>query len=191
MSRNNPFSSGERIYFGLRRAATGAENIFAILGGVVIFGMMLLGTAQVIARWVFHSPIRGFVDVVELSVALFAFLGLAYCQRVGGHIRMDLLLRQLPPRPMWLLETLGLVVGLFVIGSMLASTYDQFLRSWTLGGSTMDLRLPTWPSQLAISLSLGLLWVRLWIQAIGFARMVIWPYSNPGDLPIVGRRIGE
>jgi TRAP-type C4-dicarboxylate transport system permease small subunit len=191
MSPDASYRDGQRAYFALSRGVGAIERVFAIVGGIVIFLLMWFGTLEVLARWILNSPIRGYVDLVELSVSLFAFLGLAYCQRVGGHIRMDLLLRQLRPRATWFLEAFGVGLGIFVIGTLILSTYQDFLRSWTLGGSTMDLRLPTWPSQLAVTIALTLLWARLVLQFWGYVGLALHPDRHPGELPVVGASVDE
>ncbi len=186
MNTDASYGSGQRAYFALSRGVGSIERAFAVIGGIVIFALMWFGALEVLARWIFNSPIRGYVDLVELSVSLFAFLGLAYCQRIGGHIRMDLLLRHLRPRTTWLLEAFGVGLGIFVIGTLVWSTYEDFMRSWTLGGSTMDLRLPTWPSQLAVTIALTVLLARLLLQFWGYVGLVLHPERDPGELPAAG-----
>ena len=67
-------------------------------------------------RTVFNMPITGYIDLVELSMASMAFLGAAYCQRLGAHIRMELLIGRLHGRSLWVAEAVGLLAALFIIG---------------------------------------------------------------------------
>jgi TRAP-type C4-dicarboxylate transport system permease small subunit len=59
---------------------------------VVIFLLVFLATVNVLGRWLFFMPIDGYVDWVEQAMAFIAFLGIAYTKRLGGHIRMDILI---------------------------------------------------------------------------------------------------
>jgi len=80
------------------------EDAFALLAALCIFGLMLLGITQVLGRQLFDMPVPGYIDFVELSMVTFAFLAVAYCQRLGGHVRMDLFVRLVHGRTRWLLE---------------------------------------------------------------------------------------
>jgi C4-dicarboxylate transporter DctQ subunit len=46
---------------------------------------------------------------------LFAFFGLAYCQREGGHIRMDIVVMRLKGRLLWAFEFLSILFMLIVV----------------------------------------------------------------------------
>ena len=52
---------------------------------------MLLAVAQILGRKLFNLPVTGFIDWVEQAMAIL-LLGIAYCQRLGGHIRMDIVI---------------------------------------------------------------------------------------------------
>src|SRR3546814_14277081 len=64
------------------------EDAFNLVAALVIFIMMFFMVAEVVGRKVFNAPIPGAIDWIEVSMAAFAFMGAAYCQRLGGHIRM-------------------------------------------------------------------------------------------------------
>ena len=68
------------------------ESFLNLAGGMAIFLLVMLATINVLGRWIFSSPISGYVDWVEQAMAFIAFLGIAYTQRQGGHIRMDILI---------------------------------------------------------------------------------------------------
>ena len=53
---------------------------------------LFLGVVQIVGRTVFDFAIHGYIDWIEQSSSLFAFLGIAYAQRLGSHIRMDITL---------------------------------------------------------------------------------------------------
>ena len=91
----------------LDRALTPVENLANLVAAFAIFALMCLGVAQIVLRSLFNAPITGYIDLVELSMALMAFLGAAYCQRLGAHIRMEMLIGRLHGRALWLAEALG------------------------------------------------------------------------------------
>ena len=60
---------------------------------------MITATVQIISRKVLNMPIPGYIDFAEQSIAIFAFIAIAYCQRLGGHVRMEIFLSALNGRP--------------------------------------------------------------------------------------------
>lgn len=160
------------------------ENVFNLLAAASILFLMLLAVAQVIGRAVFNMPVPGFIDFVEQAMVMFAFLGIAYCQREGGHIRMDLVLGNLTGRWPWLSELLTTILTLFLIVCLIYGSWEHFLRAWTFGDSTIDVGLPTWPSKLIVPLTLSVLGLRLVIQILGFARLVAKPSADPVGVPL-------
>ncbi|MBO0345810.1 TRAP transporter small permease subunit [Roseibium limicola] len=161
------------------------ENIFNLIAAASVLILMLMAVAQILGRLVFNMPVPGFIDITEQAMAVFAFGGVAYCQRVGGHIRMEILLGKLSGRPLWIAEFLGVLLIAGTVLLLIWGSWYHFDRSWSLGDSTMDIRLPTWPSKLVIPVALGLLFLRLLMQAYGYLRLVIDPNREPVAVPVI------
>lgn len=159
------------------------EDALNLTAGLAIAGLMLMGVGQVLLRKVFNMPIFGYIDVIEQSAALFAFLGAAYTQRTGGHVRMDLLLDRLARRRLYMAEILTTAASAAVIGVIAWQSYGHFLRAWRLGDSTIDASLPVWPTKLIVPLALGVLLLRLLVNLLGYVRLVIDPDAKPVGIP--------
>ena len=86
------------------------ESLLNLLGGIVIFLLVFLATANVLGRWLFNMPVNGYIDWVEQAMAFMAFLGIAYTKRLGGHIRMDILVSRLHGAKLWLVELLSSIL---------------------------------------------------------------------------------
>lgn len=142
---------------------------------------MFLGIAQVLGRQLFNRPISGYIDLVELSMATFAFLGVAYCQRVDGHVRMEFFVKLAKGRLHWAFELGGTLIALALIAVLIGYSFEHFLRAWELGDTTIDIELPVWPSKLLVPIAFSLLWLRLLVQAIGYVRLLRHP-----DAALVG-----
>ncbi len=163
-----------RIETGLNLIAAGS-----------IFFLMLLGVGQIVARKVFQAPIFGYIDVVEQAIAIFAFLGIAYCQRLGGHIRMELFLSRMSGRTLWLVEAAAIIFAMIIIGIFIPFSFDHFMRAFEYGDSTIDAELPVWPSKLVVPIAFTLLWLRLLLQLIGFLRLAAKPDATPIAVPLI------
>ncbi len=161
------------------------EDGLNLIAAAAIFFLMFVGVFQIIGRTVFDTAIYGYIDYMEQASALFAFLGIAYAQRVGAHIRMDLLLRGFSMRFLWSMELFCVLVALVVITVLIDSTFQNFLRAWQLGDSTMDIKLPVWPTKLIVPFVLAVLWVRLVLQSVDYARLVRHPLAEPVAVPVI------
>jgi len=161
------------------------ENAFNMFAAFSILALMLLAVAQVFGRLVFNTPIPGFIDITEQAMAIFAFAGVAYCQRVGGHIRMEIVLGKLSGRTLYICEMIGVILIAFTVALLIWGSWFHFERALNIGDSTMDIRLPTWPSKLMIPVALSLLFLRLLMQIYGYARLVSNPAREPIAVPVI------
>lgn len=159
------------------------EVWFDLVAAICIFALMFLGMAQVLGRTLFNLPVAGYIDLVELSMATFAFLGVAYCERLGGHVRMDFFLKLAKGRTHWAMEVFGMLVALFIIGVLVWYGFQHFLRAYQIGDTTIDAELPVWPSKLLVPVAFSLLWLRLLLQLAGFIRLLIYPDAEPIAVP--------
>ena len=161
------------------------EDGFNFLAGALIFVLMLLGVAQIVLRTVFKAPIFGYIDIVEVSMVGFAVLSIGFVQRVGGHVRMELLLSRLTGRPLWLLEAFGSALAAFVVGVLIPHSYRHFERAFEFGDSTIDIELATWPAKLVVPVALSLLLLRLLLQLAGYVRLALHPDHERIAVPVM------
>lgn len=161
------------------------ENLFNLVAAGSILALMLLAVAQILGRTLFNSPIPGFIDLTEQAMAVFAFAGIAYCQRVGGHIRMEIVLSHFKGRAQWIAELVGVVMIWLVVTALIYGSWFHFERSFQIGDSTIDVGLPTWPSKLLVPVALSLLWLRLCLQIYGYLRLVRDPQAEPIAVPVI------
>jgi TRAP-type C4-dicarboxylate transport system permease small subunit len=159
----------------LDAALSPVEDFANLLAAFAIFLLMCLGVAQIVMRTVFNAPITGYIDLVELSMASMAFLGAAYCQRLGAHIRMELLVGRLRGRALWGAEIFGTLVAMAVLGTLVWYGWGHFMRAWTLGDTTIDAEFPVWPSKLLVPIAFSIWWLRLAVQLAGSVRLFIDP----------------
>jgi len=152
------------------------EDGMNLVAAAAIFFLMFVGVFQIVGRTAFGTAIHGYIDYMEQASALFAFLGISYAQRVGAHIRMDLLLRGFSLRFLWAMELIAVLVD---------TTWENFERAWQLGDSTIDIKLPIWPTKLLVPIVLAVLTVRLVLQAIDYVRLVFHPEAQPIVVPVI------
>ena len=161
------------------------EKLLTLAGGVVIFLLVFLATTNVLGRWIFDLPISGYIDWVEQAMAFMAFLGIAYTQREGGHIRMDMLVGNIRGRPLWFTELLSTVLMLGVTLVLIYGSYLHFLRAFEIGDSSLDINLPTWPAKLVVPVALSVLALRFMLQIWGYSRALKKGGDQPVSVPLI------
>ena len=145
--------------------------------------MMLLGVAQILMRKLLNLPILGYIDIIEIMMTFLVFLGLAYTERLGGHIRMEILVNYMKGRTLWLFEIVSVLVGLFVCAALTKYSWDHAIRAYTSGDSTIDIQLLWWPSKMVVPAALALLFIRLLVSLWGYLRLFIDPTLAPVGVP--------
>lgn len=115
------------------------EDALNLCAAAAIFFLMFVGVFQIVSRTVFGTAIYGYIDYIEQASPIFALLGVAYCQRLGAHVRMDLIMRGLPKRLLWAMEGFAVLIALFIVALLIDSTCANFLRAWQRGD-------PAWTS---------------------------------------------
>jgi len=168
----------------LDRGLNVLEGWLTLLAGLIILATLVFSFINIVGRGVFNTPFNAYFDLVGQSVPLIAFLGLAYCQRVGGHIRMDLLIGRLSGRPLWFAEWLGTFITLIVIILIGWGAFLSAERAFDKGDSTEDIRLVLWPLKAIIVIMLGLMTARLGLQTWGYFRLLIWG-GRPVAVPLI------
>lgn len=142
------------------------ETVLNVTGVVFILILMLFTASEIIARYVFIHPIPGYVEDVELIMAAVVFLGIGYTQRVGAHIRMDMVITRIKGRSYYMAEALSLVLALIGFGIICISSFQFALDAYQVGDVTEYLYTPTWPSKLCVPLGSFFLCIRFMIQII-------------------------
>lgn len=160
------------------RALHRIEKLTSLIAGYGIFALMMLGVWHVIGRKFFSAPVFGYIDVVEIMMAFLVFLAIGYTERLGGHIRMEVVMLFMKGRVLALFELVSVILGLVVVGIIGYYSWTHAWRAYTLGDSSIDAELPLWPSKLVVPVSLSLLFLRLLVSLWAYARLLADP-SRP------------
>ncbi len=167
------------------------ERIFALMSGLAVFGLMLLAVVSVGGRNAANAPLPGYVDWIEQAMPLIAVMGIAYVQREGGHIRMDIVISRLRGRALWLFELLSVLLILALMLALVWGSWSHFTRSidfnaplWSRD-SSIDIGLPVWPAKLLVPVAFSVLCLRLVLQVWGYGRALLLGLPAPAAVPLV------
>lgn len=174
MSSSASVLQDDSLLSKLDRALYKLESALALISGFTVLGLIILAVISVGGRNLFNHPLPGYIDWIEQFMPLIAFMGIAFTQRDGGHIRMDMLVNNLSGRALWFVEwvtTLGIIL---LISLLIWGSFAHFQRSFDFTAplwsrdSTIDIGLPVWPAKLLVPVALSVLSIRLWIQLWSF-----------------------
>lgn len=175
----------------LDRGLLRIERVFALLSGLAVFSLMVLAVWSVTGRKFFNAPLPGYVDWIEMAMPFIAFLGIAYVQRDGTHIRMDILIGRLRGRALWLAELISILLILLLILALIWGSWAHFDRSFDMDArlwsrdSSIDIGLPIWPAKLVVPVAFAVLVARLLIQAWGYGRAFVLGLASPVAVPLI------
>ena len=189
MSSNPRPDSGRSPFARLLGAADEGffkfESALNLIAALVILAVMFIGVFQVFGRKLINLPVPGYVDVIEFVMTVFAFISIAYTQRLGGHVRMEIIIKRFRGRALWIVEFLGTLTVIGIVAILAWFGYEHFLRAWNIGDSTIDIEIPLWPSKLLVPVAFAILLVRLFIQLLGFLRLSADPDAEPVGIPLI------
>jgi TRAP-type mannitol/chloroaromatic compound transport system permease small subunit len=143
------------------------ESFFNVTSGMLILFLMFLAVFQ------------------EMAMAIFCFLSIAYTQKLGGHVRMELFISRFSGRSLWIVEALGTLIAMWIIAVLALYGWDHFMRAWVIGDSSIDIQIPIWPGKLIVVVAFISLELRLLVQLCGFLRLVVHPNAEPIGVPLV------
>ena len=93
------------------------DRVLGAAAAVLLFGLMMLTTADVIGRYIFNWPLRGAFEITELLMLALIFAGLPLASRSDEHVTLDFIDMLLGTRGRRLLRRLiDLVCGVIILG---------------------------------------------------------------------------
>lgn len=148
------------LSWAIRTSALGAAGIVVLLMALVV--------ADITGRYLFNSPVPMTYEVGSFMLVFIVFLGLAYSQLQGAHIRVEFFTLRLPPKPRALLDLLAYTLGIAIYSAIFYQGFKWAYDSFVIGEYVAGLvNIPKWPSQFAVvfgALLLALQFVADWIR---------------------------
>ena len=160
------------------------EDYLIRISGISLFIVMILTSFQILSR-VAGYPWPGYLELSELSIAIFAFLGVAYAQRLDTHIRMELFVGNLSGRPKWLLEFISTILAFIVVLILIYYSMLFAIDAYLIGDTTYDYLYPTWPAKVLVPIAFTIWALRLILEIFGFLRMAINLNAEPIAIPVM------
>ncbi len=142
-----------------------ASYIGGYLAGWVLLGIMSLTMIEVVSRYVLHRPLIFADEFGAYSLVAIVLLGLAYCWRERGHIRINFVISRMPARVSNWIRVVTLTAALVYVGVASKVSYDFVVYSFRRGiKSNSWLMTPLmWP-QMVIPIGFTILFLVLIVE---------------------------
>lgn len=95
----------ERVSYGTGYAAA-----------LVLLAIVVLTMVEVVSRYVLQNPLILSDELGGYAMVAVSFLGLAYCAREKGHIRITFIVERIDPRAAGWIRVASLALGVAMIG---------------------------------------------------------------------------
>ena len=122
-----------------------ADAALGIAASALLFCLMVLTFVDVVARYLFNSPIRGAFEGTELLLLVLIFAGLPLVSHADEHVTMDFIDRMLPAGGAKLLAR---VVHALCAAIFFFLTWQIWIKAGRISGygdTTDVLRIPVGP----------------------------------------------
>jgi TRAP-type transport system small permease protein len=135
-------------------------NFVGYLSGWLVPLMMMLVVVDVFMRYGMQRPLMVADEFSAYMLVALSFLGFAYTWRQGGHVRVEVAVRYLPPRAYAWVRLIGLILTFLFMLAMDRAAYKMIVYALE-----MKMRSSTW-------LMFPLFWPQLTIF-VGFVLLTL------------------
>lgn len=150
----------------MNKAINTITNITRYIGLATLMFMMFFIAVAVVGR-AFHRPIVGDVELVQLGMVVLISSGIAYTEKVNGHISIGLLVDKLSKNVQFILNKITYLMGMIICLLFSYIYINVFIDHLTNKKLTTDLlTIPYYPFDLLISLGFFLWALQLFLKFI-------------------------
>jgi len=160
----------DRVSWALDRAST-----YVFLPIMTIIMLM-----EVIGRYLFNSPFIWSLEAINHLLIIVLLFGVPECTRKNGHIRMDLLNRQMPAWARRAVEALYALIGIMVFVLIAKKTGGEIGYLKSIPVTTEFLGLPIWLYYTGIVLLSALMVLMFALRLMRAVRAPTWD-AEPGQ----------
>lgn len=138
----------------LQKGADGLTRLSALIGTLGLIAEVVVILIDVIGRF-FGNPLTGAQDISTMAMVLVVFGGMALCDKIGGHISVDLFENSMSGWMVRVGDVVSALLGAAIFAGIAWTTWDSAALSRMLNLSTNIINLPkAWFQYFVIAASL-------------------------------------
>lgn len=127
------------------------EEWLCYVAALAVAAMMLLTTAEVIARAAFTKSVPGSYEYVSLLFVYLIFLGLAFSQRRDAHITIGIVYDRLPRVLRQIIQCIFLLVAFVFFGALTWTSAESAWSNYVLGDTVLGaIQVETWWARIGV-----------------------------------------
>lgn len=134
----------------MQRAIHRTSSVLMGISTGLLIIMLLLGTADVIGRYLFNHPISGATEVFEILLPGIVLLSWGYVQRDHSHIAVDVLYERFPPRFKAFVALFITVLSIAVAALMVYQGVDEAILNYQIGRTIRNIDVPQYIPMLLV-----------------------------------------
>lgn len=134
----------------LRKVADALIELSATIGSIGLIFQVMLILADVVVRF-FGAPIVGAQDLSQMAMAIVVFGGMALCDKIGGHVIVDIFEGSYPHWLNHLADVVSAFLGALIFTGLAWTVYESSKISEMLHLATNIIGLPKNYFQWAVS----------------------------------------
>jgi len=116
-------------------------SLSAFFGTVCLMLQVAVIIVDVVGRY-FGSPLTGARDITQMAMVIVVFGGMALCDRIGGHISVDVFENVLPARLNRLIDIVSPLIGAAIFFAIAWTVWESAALSRMLNLATNIIYLP-------------------------------------------------
>ncbi|RLB30732.1 MAG: hypothetical protein DRH20_16370, partial [Deltaproteobacteria bacterium] len=163
----------KRLIGWIERGSGIMSWVGAFAAGITLVTILFVVLYEIMMRRFFNAPTTWSIELVTFLMVWFSLLTLAMCQRLGRHVRVDLLISRFGARTalLWNFVTLTLTLVFTII--LLYFSWLDFWESFQSGETSASIWAPViWPMKLAMPIGAFLLCFQMISDLLSNARRV-------------------
>ena len=144
---------------------------FCFISAAMLMLLMVIGAGDVIARYVFASPIKGCLGMSEVLLVGIVFFSWPYTQSVDGNVKVDLFFDGFRPRIRSAVGAGRCLIAFGVFAIMTWRSVNKALESMESGEIIDILNIPAYPFHFFVTLGVGVLCLQLIVDFMNFLKV--------------------
>jgi TRAP-type C4-dicarboxylate transport system permease small subunit len=151
---------------GWLRVTAAVIRFWALIGGLILTGVMLMTAASALSNLFFNKPFEGDYEVTQHFIAIAVFCFLPYCQLTGANVTVDIFTENVSERAKAAMVAFSSLFAIAFSIIMLRQMSYGFASYMQYPETTATLRIPLWTAFPPALFSLALLLIAAVITLI-------------------------
>ena len=129
-----------------------ATRISGFIAGVMLFGMMMLTTIDVICRYFFNSSILGVYEITEFMMVCLIFFSLSFAQKLKGHVAVNILVDRFSHKRRHVFDSCNFLVSIIFLLLIAWMSFSQGIELLSSNRVSRNLSIPIYPFYFVLAL---------------------------------------